>query len=104
MDAHKFQFFLHENVDRVIPPSRLKDFIKDYANLTSDDNTLRCIIMALTNSKGNQVAEAMYSTQCANYIISCLQENSKVMANFCDLHTLEYKNMWKKIDLTMNLI
>lgn len=47
------------------------------------------------------IAEAMYeySTQHADYIISCTQENFKVIANFCYLHALEYRNMWNKSDL-----
>jgi hypothetical protein len=76
----------------------LDDFIKDYANLTPSENTLRRIIMSLTNAQGNQAAEAIYATQREDYIISCLQEDSKVIANFCDLHALEYKNMWDKFD------
>ena len=98
MDTHKVQFFLHENADKVIPATRLADYITDYANLTDTDNTLRRIIMSLTNSEGNQVAEAMYSTQRSDFIISCEQANSKVIADFCDLHALEYKNMWDKFD------
>ena len=98
MDLHRVPFFLHEQIDRVIPDTRLDNYIADYANLTRDDNTLRRIIMALTNSQGNQVVEAVYSTQRSDFVVCCLQENSKVLADYCDLHALEYKNMWEKFD------
>ena len=98
MDTHKVPFFIHENVDRVIPADRLHNYIKDYANLTPADNTLRRIIMSLTNTQGNQAAEAIYATQREDFIITCLQENSKVIADYCALHSLEYKNMWEKFD------
>ena len=98
MDLHRVPFFLHENIDRVIPDTRLDNYIADYANLTRDDNTLRRIIMALTNSQGNQVVEAIYSTQRSDFVVCCLQENSKFLADYCDLHALEYKNMWEKFD------
>ena len=98
MDIHKVQFFLRENIDKVIPENRIEDYIKDYAYLSPNENTLRRMIMALTNDQGNQVAEAIYSTQREDFIISCLQGNSKVIADFCDLHALEYKNMWERFD------
>ena len=98
MDTHKVQFFLRENVDKVITGTRLDDHHKGYPHLPETDNTLRRIIMALANSQGNQVAEAIYSTQRKDYIISCEQENSKVIADYCDLHALDYRNMWDKFD------
>ena len=76
MDTHKVQFFLREKNDRVIPENHIEDYIKDYAYLSSNENTLRRMIMALTNDQGNQVAEAIYSTQREDYIISCLQGDS----------------------------
>ena len=98
MDLHKVPFFLHENVDKVIPENRIDDYISDYVNLTRDDNTLRRMIMGLTNSKGNQAAEAIYSTQRSDFIVCCVQDDAKVIAEFCDLNGLEYKNMWEKFN------
>lgn len=54
--------------------------------------------MTLTNSQGNQVAEAIYSTHRNDFIITCIQSDSKVIADFCDLHALAYTNMWDKFD------
>ena len=47
MDTHKVQFFLREKIDRVIPENRIEDYIKDYAYLSPNENTLRRMIMAL---------------------------------------------------------
>lgn len=76
MDTHKVQFFLREKIDSVIPENHIEDYIKDYAYLSPNENTLSHMIMALTNDQGNQVTEAIYSTQRENYIISCLQGDS----------------------------
>ena len=98
MDAHQAPFFIREDIDRVIPSSTMTDYIKSYPQISDEDNTLRRILMTLTNSQGNQVAEAIYSTHRNDFIITCIQSNSKVIADFCDLHALEYTNMWDKFD------
>ncbi len=98
MDLHKVPFFIHENVDKVIPDNRIDDYISDYVNLTREDNTIRRMIMGLTNSAGNQVAEAIYATQRSDFIVCCLQNDSTVISDFCDLNGLEYKNRWEKFN------
>ena len=54
--------------------------------------------MSLTNDSDNQAAEAIYFTHRSDFIVSCLKQDSKVKADFCDLHALLYKNMWDKFD------
>jgi hypothetical protein len=98
MDARQAPFFLQEDIDRVIPATRLNAYIHTHPQLTTEDNTLRRVIMSLTNDSGNQAAEAIYSTHRSDFIVSCLRQDSKVIADFCDLHALMYKNMWDKFD------
>ena len=98
MDAHQAPFFIQEDIDRAIPDVRMTAFIKAHPQLTADDCTLRRIIMSLTNDQGNQVAEAIYSTHKSDFLVSCLRKDSKIIAEFCELHTLSYRNMWDKFD------
>ncbi len=98
MDLHKVLFFIHENVDKIIPENRIDDYILDYIHMTRDNNTLRRMVMALINNAENQAAEAIHLSQWSDFIICCLQEDSKVIADFCILNGLEYKNMWEKFD------
>jgi hypothetical protein len=98
MDIRQAPFFIQENIDRVIHEQKMGDYMTSYPQISAEDNTLRRIIMTLTNNQGNQAAEAIYSTHRSDYVISCLQGDSKVIADFCDLHALSYKNMWDKFD------
>ena len=98
MDVHQAPFFIREDIDRVIPSQTMTEYMKSYPQVAETDNTLRRILMSLTNGKGNQVAEAIYSTHRNDYIITCVQSDSKVIADFCELHALSFTNMWDKFD------